>query len=141
MAPTYQERLNSVVTTSLENKSLQEIFQTVETHLLKQMVKSTEGGVCRYRTSTGLMCAVGCLIPDELYSEELECFSVQVPKQGYAEPKLKLASDLQPVHDDFNPEDWAYALNKVARQWLEVFRLDLLLPTEAQEICHDNSDA
>ena len=135
----YQERLNSVVATSLEDKSLQEIFQTVESHLLAQNAKSTEGGVCRYRTSTGLMCAVGCLIPDELYSEDLECFSVDFPKRGYAEPKLKLTYELQRVHDDFDPEDWRAILNSIAVKWLDVSKVDLLLPTESQEICHDSN--
>jgi hypothetical protein len=84
------------------------------------------------------MCAVGCLIPDELYSEDLECFSVQIPKQGYAEPKLKLTYELQRVHDDFDPEFWSAVLNRIAVNWLEVFKVDLLLPTESQEICHDS---
>ncbi len=29
-------------------------------------------GVCKYRTDDGKKCAVGCLIPDEIYNEGLE---------------------------------------------------------------------
>jgi hypothetical protein len=57
----------------------QKIFDTVARHLLTQRRKSEEThGLrsCLYRRSLGdgtaLMCAVGCLIPDESYSPDLE---------------------------------------------------------------------
>jgi len=59
----------------------QDIFNTVALHLLAQKAKATTAREdlsysCRYRTASGLKCAVGCLIPDELYTESLEGASV-----------------------------------------------------------------
>jgi len=55
-------------------KSLrQKAFDIITKHLLKQGRRSTgPGGVCMYRGSGGLQCAVGCLIPDIMYTERLE---------------------------------------------------------------------
>jgi hypothetical protein len=51
----------------------QEIFDKVVTHLRTQgkQAKNTSDD-CVYRRPNGLMCAVGCLIPDELYDPALE---------------------------------------------------------------------
>lgn len=61
-------------------KSLQEIFDVVSTHLLTQKKQARQGvddeglgsGICQYRTSTGLKCAVGCLITDHQYTPVME---------------------------------------------------------------------
>lgn len=50
----------------------QEIFDFVWTKLCEQGAKSYENGKCRYRTSTRLKCAVGHLIPDDLYDPAME---------------------------------------------------------------------
>lgn len=50
----------------------QEIFDTVLDHLAKQKKRSVQGSSCVYRSQTGLKCAVGCLIPDELYVPTME---------------------------------------------------------------------
>lgn len=51
----------------------QEIFDTVSKFLLKQgHACKNEFGFCTYRGKNGDMCAVGALIPDELYSEDMD---------------------------------------------------------------------
>ena len=51
----------------------QEIFDTVLAHLRKQGKASMSGAdSCRYRGPDGTACAVGCLIPDELYDPLIE---------------------------------------------------------------------
>lgn len=50
----------------------QEIFDTVLAHLRKQGKASSAGGACMYRGPGGTACAVGCLIPDELYDSLIE---------------------------------------------------------------------
>lgn len=54
----------------------QEIFDKVLNHLRQQGHAATvfiNGETsCRYRAGDGGMCAVGCLIPDELYTPEIE---------------------------------------------------------------------
>lgn len=52
-------------------------IKQITDHLAKQRAKSSElsdegATFCAYRGKEGTMCAVGCLIPDELYSPDLE---------------------------------------------------------------------
>lgn len=55
----------------------QEIFDTVLTHLREQGEAATSAGdSCRYRGANGTACAVGCLIPDELYDPLIEGLGV-----------------------------------------------------------------
>lgn len=51
----------------------QEIFDTVLNHMRKQKVPAIGcGDICVYKTENGLKCAVGCLIPDELYDPKMD---------------------------------------------------------------------
>lgn len=53
--------------------SAQEVFDIVVNHLFTQgRPARQDDGRCRYRMKSGLRCAVGALIPDELYKEEFE---------------------------------------------------------------------
>lgn len=60
-------------------KSRQELFETAITHVVKQGEPAVELDemhiLCRYRTGK-LACAIGALIPDDVYSEELESKTV-----------------------------------------------------------------
>ena len=108
----------------------QEAFDKVARHLLKQGKKAiihegTENEMCQYRTSEGLMCAVGCLILDEDYDVKIEGNAVafvrdEVPCLG--ELPLHLLEILQSVHDDEQPTDWHSSLVKVAMDY------DLMMP-------------
>ncbi len=51
---------------------LLEVHNKIYQHLLKQGEPAVEEGRCKYRTSTGLMCAAGCLIDDRYYNQFLE---------------------------------------------------------------------
>lgn len=52
----------------------QEIFNIVALHLFNQQAGSFDENYehCLYRNDDGLKCAIGCLIPDEKYSEDME---------------------------------------------------------------------
>lgn len=53
--------------------SAQEVFDLVANHLFTQgRPARQDDGRCRYRMESGLRCAIGALIPDELYKEEFE---------------------------------------------------------------------
>lgn len=55
----------------------QEIFDGVLAHLRKQAKASLNTrGKCAYRGEGGTACAVGCLIPDELYDPRIENWGV-----------------------------------------------------------------
>ena len=56
----------------------QEIFDSVLAHLRKQGDASLNAsGKCAYRGEGGTACAVGCLIPDELYDPRIESWRVE----------------------------------------------------------------
>lgn len=51
----------------------QEAFTKMVNHLTKQQGRSFGlAGLCMYRSPDGLMCAVGCLIPDEQYVPQMD---------------------------------------------------------------------
>lgn len=56
----------------------QEIYDTVCAHLAQQKRRAFENGSCRYRTSDGLKCAIGCLIPDDLYDPRMDDPAVNI---------------------------------------------------------------
>lgn len=86
----------------------QEIFDTVLFNLREQGRASMNGTDCMYRGGNGAKCAVGWLIPDEHYSEELEDINVmgewvQLTLQHagieITPSTLSLLSDMQRAHD------------------------------------------
>jgi hypothetical protein len=117
----------------------QETFDKVARHLLTQGRRSAElnpmvsGGVCRYRSPDGTKCAVGALIPDELYSADMEGRSViglvgcdgnddVSPWAEALRAHLGVESDyderfletLQRIHDGYEPDTWPSRLIELA---------------------------
>lgn len=106
----------------------QETFDKVAKHLLTQMEQSkswiaakvhAETPACAYRGNGGLMCAVGCLIPDEIYREGMEgkvAYSVFYDFDevrtlfDYRDARVtdftRLISSLQNIHDCSEPHEW-----------------------------------
>lgn len=90
----------------------QAIFNAVATHLFRQgkPAYSFDEHACMYRTPDGLKCAVGCLIPDELYTPLMEFQAAgnlitYASVRGYQLPEFieanaRLLRELQEVHDD-----------------------------------------
>ena len=118
--------------------NMQEIFDTVVTHLYTQKKRAydMEFG-CAYRTKDGLKCAAGVLIPDELYSSDMERkpFSILVSKfeslQTIFDIKdtkiLGMIQHLQDAHDmryhwskDGPNED----MKKCLKTLVDIFHLD-----------------
>lgn len=96
-----------------------EIVELVTKHLLAQGKRSKEAGTlkCLYRGPHGLRCAIGCLIPDELYKDWFD-------DQGYVDltiaaaagiggEDLDLARRLQTIHDEVDVEQWPAKLEEV----------------------------
>lgn len=107
----------------------QEIFDKVVIHMLTQNARSTNksGGSCSYRGHAGKMCAVGCLIDDSEYSEEMEDFTIRDPimvawgkeKFGNADfqeikPLLRV---LQLIHDKIKVDEWSGTLMQCANHF------------------------
>jgi hypothetical protein len=110
----------------------QEIFDKVATHLLTQMQPSESYylGQCAYRGDGDLMCAVGCLIPDELYNSAIEGYRVHnvvgtniilyefLTKDSYGpEARIEFLASLQRIHDTIHPECWKEKLSEAADQY------------------------
>jgi hypothetical protein len=119
--------------------TIQQTFDKVADHLLTQNAKSKKviGGDdldfpkeftsgCAYRGEKGRMCAVGCLIPDELYDPQMENKTSSHVLSSY--PKVQelfenvndvnpLLNDLQALHDDSGPYAWLDGLTGIAEQY------------------------
>ncbi|MGQ7794513.1 hypothetical protein ACUN0C_19080 [Faunimonas sp. B44] len=116
----------------------QEAFDFVVRHLFKQGERAVaEGGGCLYRGPDGTKCAVGCLIPDELYTPRLEGNSVFMLPQRVLDqlPAPSLLNELQIAHDDptnwWNPTRLRYHLTVIAQHWA--------LNTDALEEAYNNA--
>lgn len=102
----------------------QQIFDKVATHLLTQQARASDAkDNCRYRQD-GLKCAVGCLIPDDRYSADIEGGSVNTLAArgrldevlGFEVGKtLYLLRALQHVHDDIAVSSWKSELILLAK--------------------------
>lgn len=56
--------------------SLETVINDIATHLATQKKRSADGHGCCYRDGDGNMCAIGALIPNELYNTDIERMSV-----------------------------------------------------------------
>ncbi len=112
----------------------QEIFDKVATHLLSQNVKSQDAMRCVYRGPFGRKCAVGVLIPDELYQPIMEGRQVQdfsdafgacgtkalraaLDVVGILPTEMQLLQALQNTHDGYDPREWMVQLGALAMQF------------------------
>lgn len=107
----------------------QQIFDKVALHLLKQGCRSEsttersttnpQASLCMYRGPNGTMCAVGCLIPDDRYSPNLEretadqLIMYHSMLIQYLGRDTELLLDLQTLHDTQEPEEWRDQLANV----------------------------
>jgi hypothetical protein len=126
----------------------QEVFDRVAEHLLTQKQKAKDGLMCKYRTEDGRKCAIGCLIPDDLYEERWEGLSLS---PGEREEREKDSTDfavmlaknvtgcysllraLQYCHDKSYVEDWPNKLRALASDWdLSYEVVDKLDPVDVE---------
>lgn len=108
----------------------QEIFDKVATHLLKQKRRALRSikefgfsDACAYKTSKGLKCAVGCLIPKDKYNPKFEGWGVGDDKiinalnsWGISKNSAELLEDLQSIHDCYEPKRWKELLIKLGKK-------------------------
>jgi hypothetical protein len=96
----------------------QELFNKAVAHLRTQgrparLPGDADRQACAYRGINKMMCAVGCLIPDELYGPDLELegpFSKKFDRLaeffefGEYPDRREFLSDLQSIHDECSTE-------------------------------------
>jgi hypothetical protein len=99
-----------------------QLVSTVKQHLLSQGCKSIDEGFkgkCLYRGPRNTKCAIGCLIPDDLYSIKMEGMGACDLLSSYPQliPLIKpedmdlgkaceLLVDLQQIHDYISVNNW-----------------------------------
>lgn len=121
-------------------RSYKEIFDVVSEHLLTQMAVSEKDQKCCYRSDSGLKCAIGVLIPDSMYTPEMDkdyglfvgelmaipafrgqfskyLFPVVVEKRGQHTSLGIFLQLLQNLHDKTSPDAWATGLARLERMW------------------------
>ena len=100
--------------------NIQEVFDKAAYHLLTQKQRSVnQYNKCMYRGDGGKMCAVGVLIPDELYDDSMEHCTVESILDGhydleFLKPHVTILDELQVVHDHKDPRMWLSCLNTLA---------------------------
>ena len=101
---------------------LQDIFNKASAHLSAMSGPCMRNRSCVYRDGKGGMCAVGVLIEDTYYSEDLEGNSVSNPDVTIAvaqsldqdflsSDQILLLRRLQNVHDDWEYSAWSCETN------------------------------
>lgn len=117
---------------------IQVMFDTIMAHLRDQNAKAQdEHGQCVYKYADihHLSCAIGCLIPDELYDEHMEGNGVRTilgiyPKLGsYLEigtftygqvnEKINFLEDMQIIHDEksYPKRGWIKVAHAVGKKY------------------------
>lgn len=110
----------------------QEVFDKVASHLLAQNDRSSNGMHCQYRGRDGLKCAIGVLIPDEMYTPEIENYTIADLSSRNLSPQkteffdkfmdqfddsvnISFLTLLQNVHDNFFINKWEKRLKEIAK--------------------------
>jgi hypothetical protein len=106
-----------------------EVFNKVKQHLLTQNERSTvyiNSDRCSYRGDNGMSCAIGILIPDELYNPCMEGSNFYELLEGFPAVAIHLDLDgledveflaeIQNIHDGNRPEKWPTRLSKFAEE-------------------------
>ncbi|MFP4891261.1 hypothetical protein [Paraburkholderia sp. EG304] len=107
----------------------QDVFDVVAWHLLRQNAQATLPNTarCMYRAPDGKRCAIGWLIPDDVYVSNIEFFGVRDLVELFSEQPhavefakflsshMLLLRDLQGMHDARAPHEWPMTLRSIAR--------------------------
>ncbi len=98
---------------TLPQATEQEVFDQVAEHLLTQNKKSMDIEMdklkCKYRSSSGLQCAGGCLIGDDEYKPAFDLhgqWSALLYYKLVPREHGNLIQSLQTIHDTYEPEEW-----------------------------------
>ena len=86
----------------------QTAFDVAYVHCMEQKERAVGNGLCVYRGPNGTKCAVGCLIPDGLYSKDMEgkCGYDVVESIGWGHLSEYLIISVQDAHDNcLDPDD------------------------------------
>jgi hypothetical protein len=104
--------------------SMQEVFDYVCKHLLKQNIQSLgRNGMCAYRGESNLMCAAGCLISDKEYQIKMEGNAWRGLIKRYnmgIERDTEMSNlivELQRLHDQEGVHGWLQCMYHIANKF------------------------
>jgi hypothetical protein len=109
----------------------QQIFDRAVEHLRQQRAQSIDPktSVCLYRGPDGLKCAIGALIPDELYQPEMEgLLADEIVKRYptlaslFSPDSPSLLNSLQHMHDFWRLSDWEEGFAEIATEYRLSFK-------------------
>ena len=97
------------------------VFEFVKQHLLTQGQRSESITSCFYKQSNGLTCAIGCLIENEFYNDNLEFHNgndaIIIKAVQKSLPNWNINTDmllaLQELHDECEVEEWEWKLDQL----------------------------
>lgn len=105
---------------TLDDFSVGEIITFVGLNMLRQNKKSLSPvkPLCRYRGENNTKCAIGFLIPDDVYAEirEAELGRLMIHCRT-SEKYYSLLRELRNIHDFAKVESWRRNLYLLARDW------------------------
>ena len=109
----------------------QQTFDTIVNHLRKQGGKSVVYvckvyTYCAYRGAEGRKCAAGCLIPDSIYTKNMEGFSFCAiidmnENLYYLRPFTNMIGELQSMHDAFDVTEWEDEMKAIAHRYEVIY--------------------
>jgi hypothetical protein len=108
----------------------QQVFDSVVYPLIAQNARATgdDGVRCMYRAPDGRRCAIGWVMPDDVYHKTLEFMGIrhiapQLLNTNYGDAyarflyrHMDLLRALQDMHDARYPEEWPRCLRAIAKQ-------------------------
>ncbi len=102
----------------------QTAFEIMVNHLLNQGEKSYDNSTlatCVYRNPDGLKCAIGAILPDELYNSTMEnklahALIKDYPAIGklWENLSINLLAKMQYIHDSRNVDEWYNEFKAIA---------------------------
>ena len=110
-----------------------EIFDKVKKALLSQGKRSKGKDFCLYCSPTGLKCAIGHLIPEEKYTDEIEGMSITefpddilqciLPSDKTEKDGIDFLVELQNIHDLTLPSKWKKEFDQAEEDFLTIWYL------------------
>lgn len=102
----------------IKQASLQDIYDQVKGHLLKQKKKSMYNEQCDFISTDGCRCSVGCLMSrEEAYKYRGLPLDLIEPILELDESRQDLLGLLVDCHDCYRVEDWETRLGQIAETY------------------------
>lgn len=103
--------------------SVQESFDKIVKHLRQQKCHSlgaSKEKYCKLRGKDNTKCAIGCLIPDDLYTSKMEIVSLYTLRdmlKDYLPENVHFLLKMRELHDNYKVEEWEENIIEMAKNY------------------------